>query len=76
MEPRDIGVVGQNLWKNIILEFWPLKANDLNPYSKKTCEILDINNQFRKSSLNEFFNQIEFQYSTVRFADKFKNHIK
>ena len=58
------------------LELWPLKANDLNPYLKKTSEILDINNQFRKSSLNEFFNQVEFQYSKVRFAHKFKNHIK
>ena len=58
------------------LEFWPLNANDLNPYLKKTCEILDIKNQFRKSSLNEFFNQIEFQYSKVRFADKYKNYIK
>jgi len=57
------------------LELWPLNANDLNPYLKKTCEILDIKNQFRKSTLNEFFNQIEFQYSTVSFADKYKNHI-
>ena len=58
------------------LELWPLKAQDLNPYLKRTCEILNINNQFRKSSLNEYFNQIEFQYSNVRFASKFKNHIK
>mgnify|MGYP006175616373 FL=1 len=57
-------------------DLWPLKAIDLNPYLKKSCEILNIKNQFRKSSLNEFFNQIEFQYSKVRFADKFKNHIK
>jgi len=56
-------------------ELWPLNANELNPYLKRTCEILNINHQFRKSSLNEFFNQIEFQYSKVRFADKFKNHI-
>ena len=56
-------------------DLWPLNANDLNIYLKRTCEILNINNQFRKSSLNEFFNQIEFQYSTVGFADKFKNHI-
>ena len=58
------------------LKLWPLKDNELNPYSKRTSEILSINNQFRKSSLNKFFNQIEFQYSNVRFADKFKNHIK
>ena len=57
------------------LELWPLNANDLNPYSKKACKILNINHQFRKSSLNDFFNQIEFQYSTVSFADKYKNHI-
>ena len=56
-------------------DLWPLNANDLDIYLKRTCEILNINNQFRKSSLNEFFNQIEFQYSTVGFADKFKNHI-
>jgi len=57
-------------------ELWPLKSNELDPYSKKTCEILDINHQFRKSSLSKFFNQIEFQYSKVRFADKYKDHIK
>ena len=57
-------------------DLWPLKANDLNLYSKDACKILNINYQFRKSSLNEFFNQIEFQYSKVRFAHKFKNHIK
>ena len=56
-------------------DHWPLNASDLDIYLKRTCEILNINNQFRKSSLNEFFNQIEFQYSTVRFADKFNNHI-
>ncbi len=56
-------------------DLWPLNASDLNIYLKRTCEILNINNQFRKSSLNEFFNQVEFQYSTVGFADKFKNHI-
>ena len=57
-------------------KLWPLKYNELNSYSKRTCEILNINNQFRKSSVNEFFNQVEFQYSSVRFADKFKNHIE
>ena len=57
-------------------KLWPLKYNELNSYSKRTCEILNINNQFRKSSVNEFFNQVEFQYSRVRFADKFKNHIE
>jgi hypothetical protein len=58
------------------LELWPINENNLNPYLKRTCEILNINNQFRKSSINEFIDQIEFQYSKVRFADKFKNYIK
>ena len=58
------------------LEHWPLKDRELDLYSKRTCEILSIDHQFRKTSLNDFFNQIEFQYSSVRFADKFKNHIK
>ena len=57
-------------------DLWPLKANDLDSYSKKACKILDINYQFRRSSLNKFFNQIEFQYSKVRFAHKYKKHIK
>ena len=57
-------------------ELWPLKSNELDLYEKRTCQILNINHQFRKSSLNNFFNQIEFQYSPVRFAGKFKNHIK
>ena len=50
------------------LELWPINENNLNPYLKRTCEILNINNQFRKSSVNEFFNQIEFQYSNVRLS--------
>jgi len=57
-------------------ELWPLKASELSSYVKETCKILSISNQFRKTSLNDFFNQIEFQYSSVRFADKFKDHIK
>ena len=62
--------------ENYNFKLWPLKDNELNPYSKKASEILSIDNQFRKLSLNEFFNQVEFQYSKVRFADKFKSHIK
>ena len=57
-------------------ELWPLGDDELNAYSKRACKILNINHQFRKSSLNDFFNQIEFQYSSVRFADKFKDHIQ
>ena len=55
---------------------WPIKSEDLKSYLKRTCEILNIDNQFRKASLSKFFNQVEFQYSNVKFADKYKNHIQ
>ena len=58
------------------LELWPIKPDDLKSYSKRTSEILNINHQFRKAPLSQFINQIEFQYSLVHFADKYKNHIK
>ena len=57
-------------------ELWPIKFDELKPYSKRACEILNINYQFRKAPLSKFFNQVEFQYSGVKFADKYKNHIK
>ena len=55
---------------------WPFNFDDLEPYIEKTSKILDIKNQFRKLSLNEYFDQIEFQYSDVKFANKFGNFIK
>jgi choline dehydrogenase-like flavoprotein len=57
-------------------DLWPINVDELDSYIKRTCEILDIKNQFGKSSLNNFFNQIEFKTSQVNFADKYKNHIK
>ncbi len=57
-------------------KLWPIKSKDLKAYREKTCEVLSIKNQFRKAPLSNFFNQIEFQYSGVKFADKYKNHIK
>ena len=71
-----MGWNGPSLWQEYNFELWPLNANESKSlFNKELCKILNINHQFRKSSLNEFFNQIEFQYSKVRFADKFKNHI-
>ena len=58
------------------LEKWPIKKNDLDKYTNKTCSILEIKNKFRKSKLNEYFNQIEFQYSQVRFGEKYFQYIK
>ena len=58
------------------IEKWGIKFDEVNKYEADTCKILEINNSFRKAGLSEFFNQIEFRYSKVRFADKYKNKIK
>ena len=55
---------------------WPINNRDLEAYQEPTCKILDIKNQFQQMPLNEKFNQNEFQYSTVRFGDKYEDHIK
>ena len=55
---------------------WNINKEDLDKYSDKACEILAIKNQFRNVELNKYFEQIEFQYSMVRFAKKFKNKIE
>mgnify|MGYP001178785875 CR=1 FL=1 len=53
-----------------------LDPKEIRNYQSQTCEILDIKNSFRESVLNKDFNQIEFQYSNVRFHEKYFSHIK
>ena len=53
-----------------------LNPNEIKKYQSQTCEILGIKNSFKESLINEDFNQIEFQYSDVRFYDKYFSHIK
>ena len=55
---------------------WPIKKEDLDSYQAKTCSILNIKNQFKKTKLNNYFNQIEFRYSSVRFAEKYMSYIQ
>jgi hypothetical protein len=62
--------------EDVEIEKWPIRIKELNLYKEESCKILDIENQFRKSSINNFLNQIEFQYSKVKFYDKYKNHLK
>jgi choline dehydrogenase-like flavoprotein len=50
--------------------------NLINKYQSRACDILNIENSFRETPINEDFNQIEFQYSDVRFHEKYFNHIK
>lgn len=61
--------------ENYNLSDWGINISKLKQYTNMTCEILDIKNQFRKSVLDENFNQIEFQYSSVNFKNKYKKHI-
>ena len=58
------------------LKDWLITKKELNKYSDKTCSILNIKKEFNKAKINKYFNQIQFQYSNVRFADKYKQHIK
>ena len=62
--------------ENYTLEDWPINKKDLDKYSNQTCAILNIKNKFNKSKLNDYFNQIEYQYSGVRFGEKYKQHIQ
>ena len=62
--------------ENYSFDSWPIKTKDLEGYTDRTCKILGIKNQFNKSKLNNYFNQIQFQYSNVRFAEKYKKQIK
>ena len=55
---------------------WNIDSSDLEGYSESACKVLDIKNNFRNSKLDDYFDQIEFQYSKVRFAKKYKNYIK
>ena len=58
------------------IESWGLNFNEFSEYRDETCNILNIKNNFEKSKLNNYFNQIQFQYSKVRFAKKFRNKIE
>lgn len=57
-------------------EKWPIRKNDLEPYLKKSTEILNIKSEFREIPLTQKLKLIEFQISKVRFAEKFFNSIE
>ena len=61
--------------ENYNLSKWGIQNHELDKYSDQTSKILEIDNIFRKSNINKYFNQIEFQYSKVKFNEKFRNHI-
>ncbi len=58
------------------LNEWPVTYEELDKYTNQTCQILGIKNDFNKSKINDYFNQIQFQYSQVRFKEKYQEHIE
>ena len=54
---------------------WGLSYEEISKYQEEACKILEIKNVFNKTKIDNYFNQIEFKYSKVKFADKYKEHI-
>ena len=51
---------------------WPIKKKDLDKYLKKSCEILEIDeNGFSEKEINQNIKLIKFQSSNVRFLEKY-----
>ena len=61
---------------NLDLVKFGFEPEEIEKYQSQTCEILDIKNSFKESSIDENFNQIEFQFSSVRFYNKYFEHVK
>ena len=57
------------------LKKWNLDPKEINQYSQEACDILNIKLEFKKAKIDSYFNQIQFQYSDVRYAEKFEDHI-
>ena len=55
---------------------WPIKKSEIDFFLEDACSILEIKKKFNTSRINKNFNQTEFQYSQVRFAEKYFEHIK
>ena len=57
------------------IEKWGIEYNSFSKLKDQTCKILEIENNFQQSKISNFYSQIQFQYSKVRFGDKYKNHL-
>ncbi len=55
---------------------WPVKKENLDPFLKQSCKILEIPNKFQEKKINKNLKIIEFQDSSVRFYEKYFEHIK
>ena len=57
---------------------WPISKDDLNQYSKKAREILNLNykEKFYNEKLNNNLNTYNIIWSNVKFGEKYLEHIK
>jgi choline dehydrogenase-like flavoprotein len=56
---------------------WPIKKKDLDPYSKETESILEIESFPEDIPVNDDLKEVFFNFSPpVRFGDKYQQHIK
>ena len=44
------------------IEKWGVKHKTIANFNNKTCEILDIKNNFNQSKINNFYSQIQFHH--------------
>ena len=55
---------------------WPVKKENLDPFLEQSCKILEIPNKFQEKKISKNLKIIEFQDSSVRFYEKYFEHIK
>ena len=55
---------------------WPIKQPDLNKYTKKANEILNLKKKFTSQSFNKNLNIYNLVWSNIRFNENYFEHIK
>lgn len=55
---------------------WSIKKKEIDFFLNETCSILGIENEFSNFKIDKNFNQINFQGSSVDFANKYFEYIK
>jgi hypothetical protein len=76
-----LGLLDEDFCKKMFIAYssnlyeLPIKKSEIDFFLEDACSILEIKKKFNTSRINKNFNQTEFQYSQVRFAEKYFEHI-
>lgn len=64
--------------KGVMNSGWPIRKNDLDPYTKEVDAIFEIEAMENDKPLNENLNEVQFRFSSppVRFGQKYREHIE